>query len=422
MTKAVGFCLTISNGTIFSLRYTSFFSKIHTRKRENMKFIFSFLFSIFLALPALATVANDCPSSGDDLATQCQNTPGCVWDADLSECNQCTAGYECIGGNATLCDFGNDSHKTTPAGASNCNDDWICENGYTQYVNNCLQCTDPVPTGYVRPANATDCTDYVCATGYYSDGATCTQCPQGSTTNAENSTSPTDCYCTDSTKQLIKKPDGTYFCGTCGPLGTYNNQTHECNCKPLAQANYNSTNTGDVCACVSGTSATGPSTSQNCVCDSGYPNSNNTECVTCPENATCGNNQCNCNSGYYGSCNTGCYLCNTFGRTVVNGECKMTTDTLFCDQNNQNCMKLIGITGNAPVQTATPCQACVDRYNNHYGTSLNKSNCGCNNSSCGQQQSQNPHGCENVCCHPDIDPTTHQYVESKPMWCTPNAC
>ena len=164
----------------------------------------------------------------------------------------------------------------------------ICANATTCRLNSTNDGCDSYNGCYFAPAAGVEdeeCKE--CPRGKYNNDniainvtteQNCTACPADSTTSSQGATAVTDCRCTQPGHNLVPQSDGTYVC------------------------------------------------------------------APCPENAVYNNNQCECKAGYYKD-GTTCAVCK-YGKTSDQGarnesDCRMTHNTLFCDANGQNCMKLI---------------------------------------------------------------------------------
>ena len=364
-----------------------------------MKFILSFLFAFVFISPVMAaynpgTSAEICSdiNNSDNCKTQVgcgdyDNELGCSQcqsgtynDGNFSECQPCSSDTD-----YTVID--NDQTKRHPDGAASCAD-WVCATGYTQSGDSCYPFDCNFPDGQILRPGATSCDDWFCDMNYYAYGGSCFYCPGNGTTDSGGNTIAAGVgvcsQCSDNNQNIIANIQGStyydgykespYFCGACGDNTTYDQGTFSCVCN----VTYSHQNSLLTCACPTGSNSDGTQ----CVCDNGrYMNRVSQQCLSCPANAECSNNEvtcdqntvrtensdgtvtcatcgvnagvvsdvCTCDVNAYGN-GTNCTKCpaGTFlttrgtedSPTAVTG-CHMTHETLFCDANGENCMQLI---------------------------------------------------------------------------------
>lgn len=365
-----------------------------------MKFIFSFLLYIVFLSPVFATITEDC-SPYNTNENICSGQPGCYWDDfdDTTPCQECPAGFGCINGNQTQCNNQLGAHQVHPLGASSCTD-FICESGWRKTAdgNGCeLNCTNIPDNAYI-PAGEENCNNWMCNQGYYKNGNTCVECPSGSTTSGDGATNINQCSCKGSSQPIYI--DGVWeycFVTQNNNTGSYDSTTHSFDCIQNANRTETGPNSDGIytinCTCPEYSSIE----NNECKCDTSnnYRMAQNNNgiyyCSQCDTNATATGTTCKCNSDYYGDgtpgncthcpansttngatgkqnvtdckCGKGyydtptatipvnCAICPAgstttgIGATAIS-ECKMTSNTLFCDGNGNNCLNLLpsGIT------------------------------------------------------------------------------
>lgn len=325
-----------------------------------MKFIVSFLFSIFLMAPVWAAYnpgTTVCPATDAQGSTQqekCSNTQGCKWNS-IQGCTSCEAGYACTNGSSIQCyNHPNWPANTTgimhPDGASSCSD-WVCNEGYAwneqqqQCTNNCSGITYPSDSSTYH---VTSGCDWACNADHYKDGNTCPACPNGTQTSGTDITGGIEAcdYC--SSGNLIITTT-TRKCGACPANSNYNAGTQKCECIYGALALDNNDGFLTSCTCVSPATLSGGQ----CGCPTNYATTVTdgvVYCTPCLANQISQGGTCVCGDEYYGNAN-GCTACpsgtkvartdNLLPTDSTKANCRAHSDTKFCDANGQKCMKLL---------------------------------------------------------------------------------
>lgn len=311
-----------------------------------MKFIVSFLFSVFLTLPVLATVTPETTCTNKTDQPSCNGTAGCYW---YYACLQCNSGYECQNGSVTQCDFLSTSHPdaTTPAGASSCADDWICTGGKVRSGDSCVDSCNVEEPKYL-PSGA-GCDDWLCRSPYYKNGNDCAACPTGSATTGDVATNISQCNCPQNYYKHYTNSPTFDYCFTCGTGAHYDSGTGSCVCdNQYANGTWTDNNGLRTYSCTCPQNSTAVSGVCTCDGDNYYMTgtTDNYSCASCGTGEITQNGNCICDERHYGS-HGHCDLCPsgtkvaTLGTTTTNADCRAHSDTKFCDANGQNCMKLL---------------------------------------------------------------------------------
>lgn len=325
-----------------------------------MKFIFSFLFSIFLCIPSFADqTPNQC--SGETDRTMCNSIGGCYWDDEFSDaCEQCgDTSYSAPNDTeCTPCDSGlaftEESHKVYDAtipghpGQSTC--PWKCDTGYFRdnAGENCLLC----PNGgavesyhnYYHPNHSTTVPNMQ---GVAQNINECFQDSNGGVINPCG----TGKYLIQTTASATDTQP-VYFCGICGDNGTLVSNNYglqdfqintcpDCNTSAFVNTYYGQrgTNPRVQCDCPDNSTLNDGV----CTCNAPLhivqdPDTNQSHCAQCPDNASpspTNNTQCKCNIGFYGDGDSSCARCPNGATTVATGstelsDCKIKSNAKFC--------------------------------------------------------------------------------------------
>lgn len=312
--------------------------------------------------------------------TQCNNQLGAhqVHPLGASSCTDfiCESGWrKTADGNGCELNCTNiPENASLPNGEENCNN-WICNQGYYKNGNTCVECPSGSTTSGDGATNISQCTCQsktnsnntisllliqITGNQYY-----CGQCGDGASSN----TNPTTCTCFHGANVIDGNQTATQNipiqCKCPSNVHTIDDSTNTCKCgNDHYLKNNDGTYTCAQCPTHSHHSIIGSEDVNDCVCDDNYPtrvydeNNKLTGCTQCPDENSVyisASNTCKCIKGYYNTSSTSvsCTACpagsttldteNTptgIGATAIS-ECKMTSNTLFCDGNGNNCLNLL---------------------------------------------------------------------------------
>ncbi|EKX34852.1 hypothetical protein GUITHDRAFT_119038 [Guillardia theta CCMP2712] len=141
-------------------------------------------------------------------------------------------------------------------------------------VNHCASC----PFGSVSPVGSTALSDCVCAQGYTRVGGVCNSCPVGTFKNTSGDESCTACKPASTTNKAGATHQYECFCNP----GTYGSSSIGCKQCGVGEYNPYSNQTSCVnCPVPRITTSNGTSSLSGCVCDPGYYQESNGDCMPC---------------------------------------------------------------------------------------------------------------------------------------------
>lgn len=350
-----------------------------------MKFIFSFLFGIFLCIPSFADQSlSQCDGETDP--TMCINIGGCIYG--YGECSSCQPGsyspagesecYQCATQNNdntwTWSDDANSSNHGSPhpnnsvydashatEGQSTC--PWKCDEGFFRDNDgeNCLPCPNGETSyrNYYHPNNSSTTVQNMQGVALYIN-----ECFLDSTGIAKNPCGDGQYLIKTTASATDTQP--VYFCGICGDNGTLVSNNYvlqdfqintcpDCNTSAFVNTYYGgqrgttrvqcdcpdlATLTDGVCKC---------NAPRHMVQD---PDTNQSQCNLCPDNASPSpteNTQCKCNIGFYGNGNSSCARCPNGATTDATGstelsDCKIKSNAKFCIDTSTSTSRTLDLT------------------------------------------------------------------------------
>ncbi|EKX34850.1 hypothetical protein GUITHDRAFT_46012, partial [Guillardia theta CCMP2712] len=252
-------------------------------------------------------ISNDicvpCLAGTYQLGNSCEQCGSGQFSINASTFCFCSAGYELINGNCSLCPVGYYKPIYPPTLCLRCPNGTTSQGLGSTSVNDCCYC----PAGYYG-ANGGICVP--CDANTFTDRAgsySCLRCPFNYVSDILGSTSINNCTC----------PPGYYENNGASPIIVYGRPLKTI-CKACPLGTYKSNPGSETCTpCPSykSTRQAGSVSLANCTCASGYYDTGNRTCVVCPPSTLSYLN-------LYGSCS----LCPTNMIKLVNS----TTQQEYC--------------------------------------------------------------------------------------------